>query len=95
MRQGLALCAVLLQGCVLAPNTIRLETVHESHIIQHTSLADRNSHYGRDGVDLRFKWSHGPVVAEFSEGYTFHGNDGSPAPREIFEARFGYEWKVK
>jgi hypothetical protein len=28
---------------------------------------------------------------DVSESYSMHGNDGSPAPREVFEAKVGYD----
>ena len=100
MRNTIGLCAVLVQGCAVVPSAVvpdavRLETVHESHIVQHAIVDGRGTHYGRDGLGLVLKWNHGPVIAEISEGYSFHGNDGSPAPREIFQARMGYEWRLK
>lgn len=59
------------------------------------ALTSGCTHYGKDGTDVALKWYHGPVVVEVSEGYSFHGNDGSQAPREWFEAKLGYEWRLK
>jgi hypothetical protein len=95
MRKIIALCAALTPACAVVPDAVRLETVHESHVAQHLISSQRGTHYGKDGADLVLKWNRGRLVAEVSEGYSFHGNDGSPAPREWFEARMGYEWRVK
>lgn len=94
MRKIIVLCAALTSGCALAPDAVRLETVHESHVTQHL-FSGHGTHYGKDGTDMVLKWDHGPVVVEVSEGYSFHGNDGSRAPREWFEAKLGYEWRLK
>jgi hypothetical protein len=95
VRKTIAVCVVLTPGCAVIPDAVRLETVHESHLVQHAFFTQHSAHYGKDGVDLVLKWNRGGVVADVSEGYSFHGNDGSPAPREWFEARVGYEWRVK
>lgn len=95
MRKIIVLCAALTPGCAVVPNAVRLETVHESHITQHQFSSEHSTHYGKDGADLVLKWNHGGMVVEVSDGYSFHGNDGSRAPREWFEARLGYEWRIK
>jgi hypothetical protein len=89
------LCAMLcmmLGACAAMPDSIRADVGHESHATQHKPFCANPTNYGRGvmaGVTVR--WQRGPWSMDVSESYSMYGNDGSPAPREVFEAKVGYD----
>jgi hypothetical protein len=84
-----ALACLLFSGCAaLEPTAISVGVAHESHATQHRPLTSNPTDYGYAVVpEIGVRWEHGPVRAEVSEGYSLQGNNGSPAPKEIFEGR--------
>jgi hypothetical protein len=95
--------AFLLTGCALAPNSVRPEFDHLSHLTQHEPFT---SHPTNDGADIAFLLAHWDLkraYLEIGEGYSL--NHGSPepgvgygeigGPREQFTARFGLIILVK
>jgi hypothetical protein len=92
IKTSLLCCALSsLFGCALAPSEIRADVGHESHATQHRPLAAHPTNYGRAvELGLTAHWERGPVSLDVSESYSLWGNDGSPAPRELFQAKVGY-----
>ena len=94
MRSLIAVAAAgLLTACAtLAPDALRIETAHESHLLEHAPFTNTPTSHGLDRASLIMRWYRGPVTLEVGEGYSFHGMDGClDCPREIFEGRLAYE----
>ena len=102
-----ATAALALAGCALAPDSIRPEIEHMSHLAQHEPFTDRPTHYGSDIVELLAHWDFPHAYLEVGEGYEIdrlsgHVVDtGTPVygeiigPREQFIARAGLIIPVK
>lgn len=92
---ALGLVVLTLTGCAtLLPDAITAEVAHESHATQHEPCTNHPTEYGRNTIGLAARWERGRFFGEVSEGYSFHGNDGSPAPKDVFEARVGVDiWR--
>lgn len=101
MPMTIALAA--LGGCAtLEPDSLVPEVVHVSHATQH--IVDHTD-FGYNEVALAARWrptAH--AVLEVSEGVNVNRKWPSPygpqygsfvGPREVFEARFGYEIPLK
>lgn len=90
LMPAVTLC--FLTACAtLEPDAITAEVAHESHATQHEPLTDHPTNYGRTELGLAARWSRGRFFGEVSEGYSFQGTDGSPAPREVFELKLGVD----
>lgn len=90
------LLSALLSACAtVAPQDVRLETVHISHITQH--FGSHPTNYGFQAVEATAEWKVGGFHVAFSEGYNLcakseFGYGGLDGPRELTEIRFGYTW---
>jgi hypothetical protein len=90
-----------LSGCVLAPDSVRPELEHLSHLTQHEPFTDHPTDYGANTVNLIAHWDlPARAYLEVGEGYdlsrhypqtrTAGASDGEIiGPREEFTARFG------
>ena len=86
---------LLLTGCCLAPNAVRLEAQHTSHLTQHFGARSDCSQPGNCGwetIAVEAHWQTGGWFLDASEGYAVERCDNL---HEVFNARAGYEWKVK
>ena len=92
ITQALCGCAaaLLLAGCAVLPNNVRVETAHVSHLTQH--FGPDRTNYGYDSVGVVGRWQFGHAYIEAGDSYTPERLDGY---HEVFEARFGYEFQVK
>lgn len=95
----LVLATLPLSGCALAPNTVRTEVEHISHVSQHFG-ADRTN-MGSESLNVIAQWRLGNAYIEAGEGYNLSPADGQPCngglcgPRELFTAAVGYSFEVK
>jgi len=86
-------------SCALAPNTVRTEVEHISHVSQHFG-ADRTN-IGAETVNVIAQWRRGGAYLDIGEGVNVSPADGQPCngglcgPREVFTASVGYIWQVK
>lgn len=96
------LCAawvVTLSGCALAPNTIRTEVEHISHMSQH--FGPDRTNMGSESINVIARWDLGHAYIEAGEGYNISPADGHECigglcgPREMFTAAVGYSFTVK
>ena len=101
--RALLVLAALCSGCALAPNTIRPELEHISHLTQH--FGSNQTRYGADIVSVVAHWDtpHHTFI-EIGEGididkrtqYKGEQQCGEiMGPREQFTARIGYTFTVK
>jgi hypothetical protein len=96
-------------GCAtLEPDRITADVGHESHALQHLQATnklvceadcDHTTKYGRTIlVGATAHWDNGKWHTEVSEAWDVikDSNDGSPGPREIFNAKVSYDiWSRK
>jgi hypothetical protein len=94
---------LLLAGCCLAPNTIRTEVDHMSHIGQHFG-GDRTN-FGAEYAEVIARWKFKGAYVDVGQGYNLSPGmgvvKGDPCPgaicgpRELTTVAVGYEWRVK
>jgi hypothetical protein len=90
--RALILTAALLSGCALEPNALRLEAAHTSHLLQHDWMTEwSRAQPGYDAIGVVAHWQRGSAYADVGEYYSPECLDGQ---HEVFQARFGYEWKL-
>lgn len=101
----LAVLGLFMAGCTtLEPNAIRVYGEHVSHASQHFESPATN--YGYDTVNVEAHWEHKGAFLDLSEGINLeradcevngkdNGYGGLWGPREVFQARIGYEWSIK
>lgn len=95
--------AAAISACALAPNSIRPELVHQSHLTQHEPFTSHPTDYGTDDVDLVAHWGRSSgTFLEIGEGISLNhewsngqGYGEVWGPREFFVARFGYAFELK
>jgi hypothetical protein len=103
MRAIALLLVIAMCSCAtLEPNSIRLYGEHVSHATQH--LQNDPTDYGYNTVNLELHYKVRGVFLDLSEGINLNAKDKNvpwaeygalDGPREVFQARFGYEWQVK
>jgi hypothetical protein len=99
VRFAVGLAPLLLAGCCLAPNTVRLQAEHISHATQHFDGSGCN--FGAELVGVVAHWQFGGWFINGEEAYNLSQAPGVNCPggicgnREVFEAAAGYEWKTK
>lgn len=91
----LAVGALYLSACAIAPQLVTVEADHVSHLTQHQPFTGHPTNFGFDSVSLIARWRRGRVYGEVSEGVVLEGKDGDCygglwGPREVFGARVGY-----
>lgn len=86
----------LLAGCALVPDYYEVAAEHQSHLTQHEPFTDQPTEYGSEIIEGVAGWgkSSGGPFAELSEGYAV-GPNAILGPREIFQGRAGYRWRVR
>lgn len=95
---------IALAGCAaVAPDTLRIEAQHVSHLTQHLTADPTN--FGYTAVALEVHWQRGHWFADASEGVVIDPRDhkveggicygGLWGPREVFQARTGWEISLK
>ncbi len=92
-----------LSGCALAPNTIRTEVAHLSHLGQHFG-GDRTN-YGAEYAEVIARWKFKGAYVDLGQGYNVSPGMGTGwkevcpggicGPRELTTVAVGYEWSVK
>jgi hypothetical protein len=104
MIRAYALLMVLgLSGCVLAPNTVRTELGHISHIGEH--FGDHQTNYGAQYAEVIARWQISGAYIDVGQGYNLSPGvgvvRGDPCPgaicgpRELTTVSVGYEWRIK
>lgn len=89
----------LLTGCAaLEPNSIRPELGHVSHASQH--FGSHPTNYGFDTAVLVAHWQAHSAYIDVSEGYVIERKEYGACGalwggHEVFQARVGYEFKLK
>jgi hypothetical protein len=90
-----------LGGCALAPDSVRPELRHLSHLTQHAPFTDAPTRYGADTVGVYAHWDlpHRAFV-EVGDGVSLdhhysYGYGEVLGPREQFEARVGFDIRVR
>jgi hypothetical protein len=89
-----------LYGCVLAPNSLRPEVEHMSHLSQHQPFTDEPNSWGVQMVNIIAHWDLPHAYIEIGEGFALNAKsptpwDGAPrygeivGNREQFTARAG------
>lgn len=98
----LILFALALSGCALEPNALRIEGEHVSHLTQH--FGHDPTDYGFNAVSVVAHWQVSHAYLDMSEGVNIspalQGVQGPvygylAGPREIFQARAGWEFPLK
>ena len=98
---GIIALAVLLQGCVLAPDSIRPEVEHMSHVSQHFTSDHTyySGHYGANTAEIVAHWDLPHAYIEVGEGIPLdkhwravgvEGYGEIEGPRDQFIARAGF-----
>lgn len=106
MKCAVILISLLMAGCeAMVPNVLRPEIEHVSHLTQHAPFTSSPDNYGYDQVSITARWNTTEhTILEVSEGINLDRYFNNPpaygygalcGPREIFTARFGYEFKLK
>lgn len=94
---------LLFSGCCIAPNTVRTEVSHLSHLGQH--FGGNQTHYGAEYAEIIARWQiHGAYV-DLGQGYNLSPGMGTGwhdscagglcGPRELTTVSVGYIWQVK
>jgi hypothetical protein len=82
-----------LHGCAsLAPDEVRLETVHVSHTLQHLDGTSAAVHHQYQAIGAAAHWERGGAYVDVGEYYS--PGQGLDNRHEVFEARVGYAFKV-
>jgi len=85
-----------LSGCVLAPDYLKIEGEHTSHLTQHEPFTDHPTNYGYSGMGVLAKWEAkrpgSKLYIELGEEVTLEPLDGR---HEVFNARAGIEIPLK
>lgn len=97
------LICLLLAGCALEPNAVRLQGVHQSHIGQH--FGGNQTNYGAQYAEVVARWQVKGAFVDLGQGYNLSPglhNDwtmscpgGLCGPRELTTLAIGYEWRLK
>lgn len=88
-----------LSACCIAPNTVRVQAEHISHVSQHIDGSGRN--IGAELVGVVAHWQTRGWFFNAEEAYNLSQSPGYQCQgglcgnRETFEAQAGYEFKVK
>lgn len=100
---GAMLLVCMLDACALAPNVIRPELEHMSHLTQHQPFTNEPTHYGTNMAGVTAEWKiakHWQV--EVNESIALPGDQHCAnswgeiyGPRESFSARVGYNIEVR
>jgi hypothetical protein len=99
MKRLLLLAPLLLQGCALAPNSVRLQGEHISHASQH--IDGSGGHMGAELVGVVAHWQTRGWFLNVEESYNLSPADGHFCAggicgnREVFQSQAGYEFKLK
>lgn len=93
MKTSLLCCMICsLCGCALEPAAVSVDVAHVSHITQHPPFTAQPTDYGYGILpEVTVRWQQGRFHAQLSDGYAFKGNNGSPAPREVFTGSVGVD----
>ena len=102
-REFIAFAVILLSvlavdACVMAPDSVRPELEHMSHLTQHEPFTDRPTKYGSDLVNVVAHWdTPAHTYFEIAEGISIDRRDRWTqsygelvGPREEFSAHIGY-----
>lgn len=97
------IACLLLSGCAAAPNTVRTDVQHVSHLSQHFDGSDHN--YGAELLNVTAQWRFGHWFAEVGESYNLspesrtdwidYCRGGICGNREITTVSAGYVFQVK
>jgi hypothetical protein len=104
MIRSTAILALLsLSGCAIAPNTVRTEVAHLSHLGQHFGCNQTN--YGAQYAEVIARWQFRGAYVDVGQGYNLSSGMGGGwkevcpggicGPRELTTVAVGYEWRVK
>lgn len=85
------LIVLLLSGCALEPNALRVEGSHTSHLFQHFDGTPEVDRHCYDMVGVAAHWQKRGAYFDAGEYYSPDGLDNR---HEVFEAKLGYEWKL-
>lgn len=94
-----ALACAFSSGCCLAPNTVRTEVQHVSHLTQH--FGPDRTNMGYEAFNVVAQWRKGGAYLDVGDGVNVSPRDGYRCiggmcgPREIFTASVGYVFQVK
>jgi hypothetical protein len=101
ISKALAIATLLtLSACAIAPNSVRPELEHMSHISQHFGAHPTDDAANLVNVVAHWDTPHHTYV-EVAEGFNLSppGSDGSfgeiYGPREQFSARVGYVFEIR
>jgi hypothetical protein len=90
---------VLLGGCAVAPNTVRVETAHYSHLTAGwPTERQQGSEDGLSVLSLVGRWDlPNGLFVELSEGVNLEGRNGGGfyGPAEVTGIKVGMEFRVK
>lgn len=100
MKAFLALATLSLSGCTLMPNSVGPELAHVSHLTQHQPFTSHPTNIGYQTVGVAAHWYAKGFYASVSESYNFAPYEGTTCAglcgsREVFDARIGYQFKLK
>lgn len=104
IRATIILAALVLSGCAIAPNTIRTEVAHLSHIGQH--FGGNRTNEGAEYAEVIARWQFkGGAYVDVGQGYNLSPGMGAGyrnvcagsicGPRELTTVAIGYEWVLK
>lgn len=100
MKALIAVAALCLSGCCIAPNTVGPELGHTSHLTQHQPFTNHPTSIGFDSIGIAAHWREMGAYLDVSEAYNFSSYEGTTCAgmcggREVFAARVGYEFQVR
>lgn len=103
MRAVVLSLALGLTGCALAPNTVRVQGDHLSHIGQHFGASRTN--FGAEYAEVIARWQFKGAYVDVGQGYNLSSGvgvveglscpGGICGPRELTTVAVGYEWRIK
>jgi len=95
--------SLMLTGCAIAPNTVRVQGQHISHLGQH--FDGSGNHYGAELVNVTARWNFGHWFAEWGESLNLaqdtkrdwidYCRGGICGSREVTTVSAGYEFRIK
>lgn len=98
----ISLLALSVSGCALAPNTVRTEVDHLSHIGQHFGANQTNE--GAEYAEVIARWQLRGAYIDVGQGYNLSAGMGPGysmvcpggicGPRELTTVAVGYEWRI-
>lgn len=90
----LIVLTLLIAGCAIEPDSIRIEAQHTSHLLQHQWMTEwSRSQPGFDAIGVDAHWQ--PTTHFYIDVGEYYTPNRLDCQNEVFEARAGYEIPLK